>query len=398
MTAPSLVAETSVLPPQLELPVIAMRGIVPFPGMVLPLPIGRSKSLAALQAAEEDALKLVALIPQKNPDVQDPTQDDLLLLGAVARLTAAPETRKDGRLAQVEVLRRVVVVEWLEIPGMFRARLELVPLPHPPAAEANKAALDGLVRELIAISPDLDPVLVASLRQAQNLELLTDLLAGVLQHEGSLGYPEALELLGMPDTRERAARISGRLREEISFQRLRDRIEDEVKTEMEERQKEYYLRKQLKIIQGLLSDSQAQAEWGVEAAERRSRKSFLRKQAKAIVDELREMGSDDVPAEEARWVATEEEDWQSEAIERDQMNVIGSAVTREVERLEQIYRLEKEKELLERWLTRLEESPDLVAGLDLGSSFLEARLRHQRSSTVQQISELERSRRRGDSG
>lgn len=397
MTEPAPATETDVLPPQLELPVIALRGFVAFPGMAVPLPIGRPKSMAALRSAEEDAQKLVALIPQKDRDAQEPAREGLLPVGAVARLTAVSETRQEGWLAQVEVLRRVVVREWLETPGMFRARVELVPLPHPSGAAPEKAALDDLVRELIAISPNLDPGLVASIRQAQDLEQLTDLLAGILQHEGALGYQGALELLGMSDTRERAARISACLRDEISFQHLRDQIKDEVKAELEGRQKELYLREQLKIVQSLLSDSQAQTDWGVETAERRSRRSFLHKQAKTIVDELRAMGSSDAPEEETRWVVAEGEEWQSEAVEHDQIQVIGSAVTREVERAEEIYLLEKERDLLERWLTRLEKNPDFVAGLDLDPSFLEARLRHQRSRTVQRISELEKSRRRSGS-
>jgi len=229
-------------------------------------------------------------------------------------------------------------------------------------------------------------------------------LADVLRASGKLAEAESTYRIAIelePGEMVHRLHLAELLRKEISFQRLRDRIKDELKTELEERQKELYLREQLKIIQSLLSDSQAQTDWGVEAAERGSRRSFLRKQAKTIVDELRAMGSGDVPEEEARWVAAvaaEGEEWQSEVIERDQMRVIGSAVTREMERVREIWGLEKERELLERWLTRLEKNPDAVAGLDLDPSFLEARLRHQRSSTVQRISGLERSRRRSDSG
>lgn len=399
MTTPPFVADTQALTPQLDLPVAALRSLVPFPGMVLHLHIGRAKTVEAFRAVEKNPQKLIALLPERSPDVREPVPENLHSTGAVARLKTIE--KREPMQVQVEVLQRAVVHDWLESPGIIRARLDLVSSPPPSETATDKAALDDLARELIAISPGLDPVLVDSMGQAQDLGRLTDLLAGVLQSKGSLGFQEAFELLELPDASERATRISVRIREELSFHSLRNRIQDEVKAEMEEAQREYYLKEQLKIIQSLLSGSQENADWGVAAAERRSRRSFLLKQAKAIVGELRATGSYYAPAEEetrwVEWAEAEAEERQSEVIERDQMRVIGSAVTRQIELAQQIYHLELEKKLLERWLTRLEENPETVAGLDLDPSFLERRLRHQRHTTVQRISELEKTKRRASS-
>jgi ATP-dependent Lon protease len=267
------------------IPVLPLKNTVLFPGLLLPLSVGRESSLAAVEAALKTEEKEVILVAQRDANVDSPEQNDLYTIGTKAVI------RKSSRQAEgmLEILvlgiERVVLVK-IESEGYLRARYRELPLPQDTGSEVE--ALQGALLELAAKS--------VALAQPQSAAELTRMLAGnddplrlayLLASIFSLDVAKEQRLLEA-DTRVDALRLMhSYLAHELQVLELRQKIASSARDEMGKEQREYLLRQQLRAIQQELGEKDAdKAE--VELLRERFEKMELPEEAKKEIE--RELG------------------------------------------------------------------------------------------------------------
>jgi len=239
-----------------ELPLIPLRDLIIFPNLVVPLFVGRERSITALEEAMKTSHKVV-LVTQKDPETQDPLVEDLYEIGCVATVMQELKLPDGTAKALVEGLVRIRVVEFTEAEPYFKVRVEVLP-------EETGAPLEvqALMRSLVADfercarlgKPIPQEVLLASV----NIEepgRLADFIAFHL----NLKSDEKQEILEAITPRERLEKVSKFLRKELEILEIGSKIQSRVKEQMTKTQREYFLREQLKAIQQELGIMDEQA-------------------------------------------------------------------------------------------------------------------------------------------
>jgi len=234
-------------------PVLPLRDIVVFPHMIVPLFVGREKSVRALEdVMQED--KQILLLTQKDASQDDPKQDGLYLkgtIGTVLQLLKLP----DGTVkVLVEGGDRASVIRFAENPDFFQAFAE-------PIEEytGDKAELDALSRgvvsqfeQYIKLNKKIPPEVMVSVNQIEEPDRLADTIASHL----ALKISEKQELLEIASVNDRLEKIFGHMEGEIGVLQVEKRIRTRVKKQMEKTQREYYLNEQMKAIQKELGEGE----------------------------------------------------------------------------------------------------------------------------------------------
>ncbi|MBL8263662.1 MAG: endopeptidase La [Xanthomonadaceae bacterium] len=240
---------TNVLP---ELPVLPLRDVVVFPSMVIPLFVGREKSIKALDIAM-DLDKRILLVAQKSPETDDPAAGDLYEVGTLAQVLQLLKLPDGTIKVLVEGVSRVSVKQVREFDGALAGRPELLEsdLPADPReVEAIVRSLMGLFEQYIKTNRKLPPELMQTLSGIEEPNRLADTIAAHL----SVRLAEKQRLLEAVDVSQRLELLVGLVDGEIDVQQLEKRIRGRVKSQMEKSQREYYLNEQMKAIQKELGD------------------------------------------------------------------------------------------------------------------------------------------------
>jgi len=237
-----------------ELPVLAVRNVVVFPGMLIPLAIGREKSKRLVDAALSSH-KLVAIVTQRLAETEDPAPDDLYTVGTasvILRLVKAP----DGTpTVLVQGLARVRLHEFLRTEPYLVARIETH---HDQVAESTELeALVHSVRQaalrVVELSPNIPNEAAAAINQIESPGALADFLAGNLPEETA----RRQELLETFDVLERLRKVHTALVAHLDVLELSHKIQGQVKQQIDKSQREYFLQEQLKAIQKELGQEDA---------------------------------------------------------------------------------------------------------------------------------------------
>jgi ATP-dependent Lon protease len=248
-----------------ELPILPLRESVVFPYMVLPLFVTREKSVAAV----EDALaggRLLLLVAQRNPELENPGPDDLYRVGTVAMVMRIMRLA-DGRVkALVQGVAKARIESFVENEPAQWA--QVAPLPEEEEAwsaeaEALARTVRGRVEELLPLK-NLPPEILSITANIHEPGRLADLIASNLR----LRLSEAQEVLEAIDPLARLRRVDALLRRELEITSMQAEIQSQAKEEMSRGQREHYLREQLRAIQAELGETDSRQE---EAAELRSK-------------------------------------------------------------------------------------------------------------------------------
>ncbi len=228
------------------LPVLPLRDIVVFPHMIVPLFVGREKSVRALEAVMRDD-KQILLLAQKNAAQDDPGADDLYQVGTVSTVLQLLKLPDGTVKVLVEGGRRAKVVGWKETQSHFEAYATAV---EEPATEARETeALSRTVvsqfEQYIKLNKKIAPEVLVSINQIEDAAKLADTVASHL----NLKIPEKQELLETSPVAARLERVFAHMEGEIGVLQVEKRIRNRVKRQMEKTQREYYLNEQLKAIQ-----------------------------------------------------------------------------------------------------------------------------------------------------
>jgi ATP-dependent Lon protease len=235
-----------------ELPVLPLRDVVVFPSMVIPLFVGREKSIKALDQAM-DGDKRILLIAQKSPETDDPTATDLYEIGALAQVLQLLKLPDGTIKVLVEGVSRVRVKQVRERDGALIGQAQIIESAQPRderEIDAIVRSLMGLFEQYIKTNRKLPPELMQTLSGIDEPNRLADTIAAHI----SVRLPEKQRLLEAADIAERLELLVGLIDGEIDVQQLEKRIRGRVKSQMEKSQREYYLNEQMKAIQKELGE------------------------------------------------------------------------------------------------------------------------------------------------
>jgi len=240
-------------PPEvLELPVLPLRDVVVFPHMVIPLFVGRDKSMRALEQAME-ADKRILLVAQKSAETDDPAASDLYNVGTLAQVLQLLKLPDGTIKVLVEGLSRVTVDKVGEHDGALHGRgveIESSGGREPREIEAIARSLMSLFEQYVKTNRKLPPELLQTLAGIDEPGRLADTIAA---HIG-VRLADKQRLLETNEFGERLEMLVGLVDGEIDVQQLEKRIRGRVKSQMEKSQREYYLNEQMKAIQKELGD------------------------------------------------------------------------------------------------------------------------------------------------
>src|SRR6516165_1501194 len=236
-----------------EVPVLAVRDTIIFPGALLPVTIGRPSSIALVQALGEN--RTFAVVSQLDPRVDTPGPEDMYEIGTLCVMHKAVRVPRENLLLFCEGVTRIRVRRYTSTEPYLRARVERLPDIEPevtPEIEALRQNVLSLFQQIVAAAPNLSDDLATTAQQITEPGRLADFVAGNLP---GLGAPERQRLLEMLDGGERLNEIHRHLTRELELLELRGRIQSQVQGQLSQSQREFYLREQLKAIQKELGES-----------------------------------------------------------------------------------------------------------------------------------------------
>jgi ATP-dependent Lon protease len=239
-------------PEALVLPVLPLRDVVVFPHMVIPLFVGRDKSVRALELAM-DSDKRILLVAQKSAETDDPTASDLYEIGTLAHVLQLLKLPDGTIKVLVEGMDRVRVDKVSERGGTLSGHAVVVPSTESREAreiEATARSLMTLFEQYVKTNRKLPPELLQTLAGIDDSSRLADTIAAHL----GVRLADKQRLLDSIDTGERLELLVGFVDGEIDVQQMEKRIRGRVKSQMEKSQREYYLNEQMKAIQKELGD------------------------------------------------------------------------------------------------------------------------------------------------
>jgi len=256
--------------------VLPLRDIVVFPHMIVPLFVGREKSVRALEAVMKED-KQILLVAQKNATQDDPSINDIYRIGTVSTILQLLKLPDGTVKVLVEGGKRAKITGFKETESYFEAHVEPIP-----DAAGDRKDLEALGRTVVSqfeqyikLNKKIAPEVLVSLNQIEEPSKLADTVASHL----NLKIPEKQELLEIAKVGERLERVFGHMESEIGVLQVEKKIRNRVKRQMEKTQREYYLNEQLKAIQKELGEGEDGKDENAEL-EARIKKTRLSKEAR----------------------------------------------------------------------------------------------------------------------
>lgn len=234
-----------------ELPLLPLRDVVVYPHMVIPLFVGREKSIEALEAAMTGD-KQILLVAQRNPADDDPGEDALYRVGTVATVLQLLKLPDGTVKVLVEGEQRAAIERFIEADGHYRVEVSLVDEPEVSEREAEVfvRSLLGQFEQYVQLGKKVPSEVLSSLNSIDEPGRLVDTMAAHM----ALKIEQKQEILEITDLTARVEHVLALLDTEIDLLQVEKRIRGRVKKQMERSQREYYLNEQIKAIQKELGD------------------------------------------------------------------------------------------------------------------------------------------------
>src|SRR6267378_4323710 len=257
-----------------QYPLLPLRDVVVFPHMVIPLFVGRPKSIKAMEIAME-AGKSILLVAQKAAAKDDPGPEDMYAIGCVSNILQMLKLPDGTVKVLVEGGTRAHIREVVDVRTHWVAEAVPVPLDGTPApeVEAMRPALLSAFDQYVKLNKKIPPEILTSLSGIDEAGRLADTVAAHLP----LKLEQKQQVLEMSDVRQRLEHLLSQLETEIDILQVEKRIRGRVKRQMEKSQREYYLNEQVKAIQKELGEGEEGAD--LEEMEKRIRRAHMPKDA-----------------------------------------------------------------------------------------------------------------------
>ena len=233
------------------IPILPLRDVVVYPHMVIPLFVGREKSIQALEAAMDND-KQILLVAQKSAAQDEPTQDDLYEIGTVSSILQLLKLPDGTVKVLVEGNKRARIVHFLGQEEYFTAQVKELDdeVVDERESEVLVRSLTAQFDQYVKLNKKIPPEILTSLSSIEEAERLVDTIAAHM----SLKLDEKQKILEVVDLRERVEHLMVLMESEIDILQVEKRIRGRVKRQMEKSQREYYLNEQMKAIQKELGD------------------------------------------------------------------------------------------------------------------------------------------------
>ncbi|MHB1375704.1 MAG: LON peptidase substrate-binding domain-containing protein, partial [Thauera sp.] len=237
----------------MEMPLLPLRDVVVFPHMVIPLFVGRPKSIKALENAME-AGKSILLVAQKSAAKDEPAVEDLYSIGCIANILQMLKLPDGTIKVLVEGVQRAHVDHVEDQRSLFVATVRPVPANESATheLEAMRRAIIAQFDQYVKLNKKIPPEILSSLSGIDEAGRLADTIAAHLP----LKLEQKQEVLEMFDTAERLEKLLSQLEGELDILQVEKRIRGRVKRQMEKSQREYYLNEQVKAIQKELGEGE----------------------------------------------------------------------------------------------------------------------------------------------
>ncbi len=234
------------------LPLLPVRDTVLFPHAVLPLTVGRESSVQLINSLGDD--KTIIVVAQREARVDAPQPTDLYAVGSLAVVHKVVRMPNQSLFVFAEGLERVKVTEYTQLNPFMRATVETIPeinAPQNAQIEALQRNVLTLFQQIVAGSPTLSDELSTVASNIEDAGRMVDFIASSLP---SLSTKDKQDVLETPDVQVRLEKINQHLAKELEVQQLRNKIQSEVQDRVQQTQREYYLREQMKAIQKELGE------------------------------------------------------------------------------------------------------------------------------------------------
>jgi ATP-dependent Lon protease len=269
-------------------PVLPLRDIVVFPHMIVPLFVGREKSVRALEDVMKDD-KQVLLATQKNAAQDDPQADDIYTVGTVGTVLQLLKLPDGTVKVLIEGGNRARIVKFAENENFFQGFVETIPDRDHEGKEVEALARSVVAQfeQYIKLNKKIPPEVLVSVNQIEDPSKLADTVASHL----GLKIAEKQELLETDSVIKRLERVFAFMEGEIGVLQVEKRIRSRVKRQMEKTQREYYLNEQLKAIQKELGDGDDAKDELAELEQRIRKTKFTKEAREKSLAELKKLRS-----------------------------------------------------------------------------------------------------------
>jgi ATP-dependent Lon protease len=225
---------------------LPLRNTVLFPGVVLPITVGRDKSIKAVNEAYKHD-KLIGVVAQKDANIEEPGADDLCKIGTVAKIVKLIKMPDGGTTIIIQGKKRFELVEMQSDDPYFKASVKLLADDELPVADDFKvyvSSIKDLASQIIQLSPNLPTEAAIILKNIENPSFLIHFVSSNLNSD----LAEKQSLLEINDIYKRAEHLIHILNRELQFAELKDKVTNKTRTELDKQQREYFLQQQLKSI------------------------------------------------------------------------------------------------------------------------------------------------------
>lgn len=229
-----------------ELALLPLRNTVLFPGVVLPITVGRDKSIKAVNDAYK-ADKLIGVVAQKDSTIEDPNLVDLTNVGTVARIVKLIKMPDGGTTIIIQGRKRFRISEIVSEDPYFKARIELLQdeiVTDDPEFDAYISSIKDLAGQIIQLSPNLPSEASIILKNIENESFLVHFVSSNLNCD----LKDKQQLLEINNLRTRAELLLKLLQVELQLAELKNKITNKTKADLDKQQREYFLQQQLKSI------------------------------------------------------------------------------------------------------------------------------------------------------
>lgn len=231
------------------LPILALRNTVLFPGTVIPVTVGREKSMKLIKEAEKDG-KLIGTVPQKDAFIEDPVKEDLYEYGTVAKIVKTIEMPDGSITAILQGYNRFRVEAIVEYAPYLLGRVQyLKEIPADKSDPDIKAISDNIkdvAAKILKMSVNLPKEAIMAISGIDNFEFLINFVSATIDVEE---YADKLQLLSLGDLKARSLKLLELLNKQLELLKIKEDINQKVKSEIDQQQREYYLNNQLRTIQ-----------------------------------------------------------------------------------------------------------------------------------------------------
>lgn len=228
------------------LAILPLRNTVLFPGVVLPITVGREKSIKAVKDAYKDN-KLIGVLTQKDASQDDPSPKDLCTVGTVARMVKLIKMPDGGTTIIIQGKKRFQLNSIISEDPYYKGSVQLLPEDALPAeVDFNNSAnrIKVLAEKIIELSPNLPTEASLILKNIENPSFLVNFVSSNL----NANLAEKQALLEIDDLQQRAEKLIEQLEKELQFAEIKEQVTNKTRTEIDKQQKEYFLQQHLKSI------------------------------------------------------------------------------------------------------------------------------------------------------